>query len=43
MNLEPIHHSTLELPPAIKIYKWVGPEFSFYEFMTPCCDASAKW
>ena len=43
MNLEPIHHSTLELPPAIKIYKWVGPEFSFYELMTPCCDASAKW
>ena len=49
MNLEFIHHSTwlavssYEKPTDIKIYKWVGPESSFYEFVTPCCDASAKW
>ena len=44
MNLEPIHHSTLELPTGeVRIYKWIGPESSFYEFMTPCCWASAKW
>ena len=49
MSLEPIHHSTYH---DIKIYKWIVPitrpsdptkDFNFYEFVTPCCDASAKW
>ena len=46
MNLEPIHHSTLELPTGdVRITKWTSPErtYFFFEFMTPCCWANAKW
>ncbi len=46
MNLEPIHHSTMEwLPTDIRINKCFGTSITdyWYEFMTPCCWASAKW
>ena len=44
MSLEFIHHSTLELPTGeVRIYKRFLGEYSFYEFVTPCCWASAKY